>query len=313
MRSPLDPSAVRAAVLTADLPWQAVEFHPAIGSTNDRARELVEAYAVGPATAPSPLWHVVLTDHQTGGRGRLGRAWQVPKGAAVAVSAIVPARDAASAAWAPLLAGLALAAAITDVSRAAGCEVTPRLKWPNDVLLAQDDDRKVSGILCELVTLAGGTGRGSADRPRPSAPAVIVGTGVNIDQTRAELPVDTATSLALVGASVRREHLVGSYLRHLAAVLGAASSSNGEGSSTGEPGEGGARGGVAAGVRAAYERGCSTIGREVRVHLPTGSVVDGTATGVDAAGCLVVQTGEGPRTFAAGDVVHVRRPDGRLA
>lgn len=312
MRSPLDPSAVRAAVLSPDLPWQAVEFHPAIGSTNDRARELVEAYAAGPATAPSPLWHVVLTDHQTGGRGRLGRVWQVPKGAAVAVSAIVPARDVASAAWAPLLTGLALAAAITDVSRAAGCEVTPRLKWPNDVLLAQDDDRKVSGILCELVSLAGRTGPGSADRPRPSAHAVIVGTGVNVDQTRAELPVDTATSLALVGASVRREHLVGSYLRHLAAVLLAAGST-GEGNSTGDPRADGAHGGVAAGVRAAYERSCSTIGRAVRVHLPTGTVVDGTATGVDASGCLVVQTGEGPRTFAAGDVVHVRRPDGRLA
>ncbi len=61
------------------------------------------------------LWWVVLTDHQTGGRGRLGRAWTVPDRASLAVSVAVPVADPAQAGWMPLLAGLALARAVREV------------------------------------------------------------------------------------------------------------------------------------------------------------------------------------------------------
>ncbi|HEU5144913.1 MAG TPA: biotin--[acetyl-CoA-carboxylase] ligase, partial [Dermatophilaceae bacterium] len=202
MRSPLEPEFVRAGLITSGQPWVDVEFHAALGSTNDRARALA-------AEAGRP-WRVVLTDHQTGGRGRLGRTWQVPDRASIAVSALVPLADAAAAGWVPLLAGLALARAIRDVTAAASRirrPLQPRLKWPNDVLLAEDGDRKVSGILCELVRLGDGYG-------------VVVGAGVNVHQTRDELPVETATSLDLCGVVVRREDLVVAYLRHLAALLG---------------------------------------------------------------------------------------------
>ncbi len=185
-----------------------------------------------PGRVPAPVarWWVVLTDHQTGGRGRLGRVWEVPDRASVAVSCAIPVSDPAVAGWLPLLAGLALARALRQVTRAAGRELDPRLKWPNDVLLGDDGDRKVSGILAELVAVPTAP-RGS---PRASVPArdaasravagdtayvVVVGTGVNVDQTRDELPVDTATSLALAGARVRREDVVVSYLRELAALL----------------------------------------------------------------------------------------------
>jgi BirA family biotin operon repressor/biotin-[acetyl-CoA-carboxylase] ligase len=169
--------------------------------------------------------------------------------------------------------------------------LTPRLKWPNDVLLADDGDRKLSGILCELVT----AGRGQA---------VVIGTGVNIDQTRTELPVDTATSLALAGARVRREDLLVAYLDELEAVLGGAGVAVGPDRATA---------GGAAGVRTAYRQACSTIGLEVRVHLPTGDAIEGTAVAVDDDGALVVRTARGVRAFAAGDVVHVRPATGGLA
>src|SRR4051812_21961140 len=196
----------------------------------------------------------------------------------------------------PLMAGLALSRAVGEVTAAAGHRLTARLKWPNDVLLADDGDRKVSGILCELV--GAGAGAGSAGA------AVVVGTGVNVDQTREELPVGTATSLALAGAAVRREDLLTAYLDHLVAVLPGAGVQ--VGSERAHPGD------VAA-VRAAYRQSCSTLGLEVRLQLPTGEVEVGPAVDVNDDGALVVRTARGTRSFAAGDVVHVRPAAGGLA
>ncbi|MBB2985486.1 biotin--[acetyl-CoA-carboxylase] ligase [Terracoccus luteus] len=279
MRVPLAPDALDEALAASGRRWPPVEFHTRLGSTNDRAREL--------ATLPDAGWRVVLTDHQVGGRGRLGRVWTVPERASLAVSVVVPLPTPSLAAWAPLVAGLALARAVAEVTTEAGTPVTPRLKWPNDVLVAQDDDRKVSGILCELV--AGGAngvdGGGAA--------LVVVGAGVNVDQDRAELPVPTATSLALAGAVVGREPLAARYLLALRALVD-------------ELGDHGA-----AAMRTSYERACVTVGLDVEVHLPSG-VVAGRAVGVDEHGGLVVSTPTGRRAFAAGDVVHVRRPGGRL-
>ncbi len=296
MRDSLDHEIVRAALVTSGQPWRAVEFHAALGSTNTRLRDLVSgadrspgAYAGSTDQEASGLWWVVLTDHQTGGRGRLGRVWEVPDRASVAVSCAVPVADPAVAGWLPLLAGLALSRALRRVTSAAGHELDPRLKWPNDVLLRDDGDRKVGGILSELVRMPGDT-----------AYAVVVGTGVNVDQDRDELPVDTATSLALAGASVAREDVVVGYLRELAELLAADPGNRlGQGRTTvGRPGPD---------VRSAYVAGCSTVGARVHVHLPGGEVVEGDAVDVDTDGRLVVDTMRGRRSFAAGDVVHVRR------
>jgi BirA family transcriptional regulator, biotin operon repressor / biotin---[acetyl-CoA-carboxylase] ligase len=315
VRDSLDAEIVGAGLVTSGQPWRGVEFHPALGSTNTRLRELVTGaaaptgpyaaaptgpYAAAPAALDSAVWWVVLTDHQTGGRGRLGRLWQVPDRASVAVSCAVPVTHPGAAGWLPLLAGLALTRALRQVSRAAGHELDPRLKWPNDVLLGDDEDRKVSGILCELVALPPTRPDGPTDRP---AYVVVVGTGVNIDQARDELPVDTATSLALAGATVRREDVVVAYLRELAALLREA-----DGSLPPErKGDGPVLGAVDDATRAAYVDACSTVGARVRVHLPGGEEAVGEAVGVDRDGGLVVLTSAGRRTFAAGDVVHVRR------
>ena len=294
MRDSLDSDSLGAALVTSGRPWRGVEFHPALGSTNSRLREMLtdttQPYAAVSGQPAPGLWWVVLTDHQTGGRGRLGRAWTVPDRASLAVSVAVPVSDPTQAGWLPLLAGLALSRAVREVTVAAGRELTPRLKWPNDVLLADDADRKLSGILCELV----GVGE---------AAAVVIGTGVNIDQRRDELPVDTATSLALAGVDVRREDLLVAYLDHLVAVLPqvGANPAGVVGAPDAEAGH------------TAYREACSTIGLGVRVHLPAGDAVEGTAVAVDDDGALVVRTDRGTRTFAAGDVVHVRPAVGGLA
>jgi BirA family biotin operon repressor/biotin-[acetyl-CoA-carboxylase] ligase len=136
---------------------------------------------------------------------------------------------------------------------------------------------KISGVLCEMV---------------PGGDLVVIGAGANISQERSELPVETATSLALCGAgAVRREDLIVRYLGELADLHRTWS-----GGGTGLEG-----------LRWAYRSCCLTIGLDVDVHQPDGRVSRGTATGVDDAGRLVIAAGGSSRPHAAGDVVHVRR------
>jgi BirA family biotin operon repressor/biotin-[acetyl-CoA-carboxylase] ligase len=245
-----------------------VDVHASLDSTN------LEAFR-----APRP-WRVVVADHQSAGRGRMSRQWQAPACASIAVSCLVPvaADRTADWNWLPLLSGMAMRQALAEVADVAG-----RLKWPNDVMVRERSDDpgapwlKISGVLCEMV---------------PGAGLVVIGAGTNIDQTRGELPVQTATSLALCGAgNVRREDVIVRYLGVLV-DLHRAWSGGGAGLDA---------------MRAAYRSSCLTIGLDVDVHQPDGRVVRGTATGVDDAGRLMVQAGGSSTAYVAGDVTHLRR------
>jgi BirA family biotin operon repressor/biotin-[acetyl-CoA-carboxylase] ligase len=256
MREPLQREAMHEALVTPGQPWSGVDVHPSLGSTNAEAARLATP------------WQVVVTDHQQSGRGRLGRTWETPAQTSVTLSVLVPAPDDGHG-WVPLIAGLAVQRGIAEVS---GLETS--LKWPNDVLLPADDERKVCGILCEL---------------QPTG--IVVGMGINVSQTREELPVDTATSLALAGATeVSREDLAIAVLRHLAALhadlLGG--------------------GAARAAAQAAYRDACTTLGRTVDLHAATGTVTRVQARGIDAEGRLVVAGDGGEYAVAAGDVAHVR-------
>ena len=115
-----------------------------------------------------PEGAVAATDHQTGGRGRLGRRWDAPSGTSLLVSVLLhppPERHL------PELSLVAALAATETVELATG--LSAQIKWPNDVMLNR---RKVAGILSEL-----------ADG------AVVVGIGMNVNQTRDELPADATT------------------------------------------------------------------------------------------------------------------------
>ena len=155
--------------------------------------------------------------------------------------------------------------AMTRAVRSLVAGHTVTLKWPNDV---QVDGLKVSGLLAELVPGAG----------------VVIGAGLNLTIDESELPTPVSTSLTLVGASA--DDLVD---RALAAYLGELK---------------GLYRGMLAGsdIRALVEAQCSTIGRSVRVELPGGDNLYGTATGIDSEGRLVVDG----RAIAAGDVTHLR-------
>ncbi|MBH0109458.1 biotin--[acetyl-CoA-carboxylase] ligase [Salinibacterium sp. NG22] len=216
----------------------------------------------------------LVTTNQTAGRGRLGREWVAPPGKTFAVSVLVAPENAPIEAlsWMPLIGGLAMARAVR--SFVTDREVT--LKWPNDV---QIEGLKVSGLLSELV--AGGTG-------------VIVGAGLNLTIERDELPTSVSTSLVLEGAEPSLDEALSRYLAELAQLVEQFITA----------GLDPVRSGVADAVRAE----CGTIGRRVRVELPGGARIFGTAETVDDQGRLVVKDDANGllQHVAAGDVTHLR-------
>ena len=219
-----------------------------------------------------------MAETQTAGRGRLGRSWSSPPRAALACSVLLrpAAVPPAARAWLPLLTGIAVAAALR-----AEAGVPAGLKWPNDVLVA---DRKIAGILAEA-----------------HGDAIVVGIGLNVTLTAAELPVPGATSLLLEGAAcLDRERLLAAVLTGLADRYGTWAAAGPGGTGPGGTGPG------AGGLRAEYLRWCVTVGREIRVEMPGGPPLTGTAADVDETGRLAVRTGSGITLVGAGDVVHVR-------
>lgn len=243
-----------------------LEVMAAVGSTNS---ELVRLVLAAPAEWPAPS--VLITDRQTTGRGRLGRTWTAPPGDALAISVLLrPAVPAGRFGWLSLAAGAAMTEALI------GLGVAARAKWPNDVLIG---GRKVCGILAEAV---------------PDAAGVVVGAGLNHRIGRADLPVATATSLALEGGPTDPDLLVAAYLRRLLALAGAFETAGGDPE--------------ASGLRRAVLAVSDTVGRRVRVHLPDGSDLVGEAVDIDQDGRIVVDRGpiRGRLACATGDVEHLR-------
>ncbi|WP_028647391.1 biotin--[acetyl-CoA-carboxylase] ligase [Nocardiopsis sp. CNT312] len=275
-RPPLDTAALTAAVVRPGGTWRSVEVLPAVGSTNT---ELAVR-----ARGGAPHGTVLATEHQTAGKGRLGRGFTTPDRAALTFSVLLRPRAHPDAlGWLTLLMGVAAVRAICTETGVAAA-----LKWPNDVIVpagsrpgTEAADGKLAGILSE------------ADFSDTHAPAVVVGMGLNVSQTRAELPVDTAASLRGEGAAAPdRTALLTAVLAGFGELYTAWSEAGGDAG--------------ACGLADAYRDLCTTVGRRVRVHLPGGSVLEGTAAAVDTQARLVVRGPVGERVLTVGDVVHVR-------
>lgn len=123
---------------------------------------------------------VAVTEHQTAGRGRVGRRWEDAPGTALLLSLLLRPPDTAGAPQLSLVCALAVAECVEATT---GLEA--RVRWPNDVLVG---GRKVAGILLE----------GHED-------AVVCGIGVNVSQTEAALPRDARTPAASLRTLTGRE------------------------------------------------------------------------------------------------------------
>jgi BirA family transcriptional regulator, biotin operon repressor / biotin---[acetyl-CoA-carboxylase] ligase len=239
-------------------------------------------YLLDQARRGAPEGVVAVADHQSAGRGRLGRRWEAPPGSNLLVSVLLrPDLPVAR----RHLASVVVALAATDAVQAVtGLEVG--IKWPNDLLAP--DGGKLAGVLAES-DLAPSVGTTGGD---PTAIVVGIGINVNWPQPDTVLPPDlagSATSLwRLAGQPVDRAGLLEALLHALgprAADLGT------------EPGR--------VHQVAEFRSRCATLGTPVRVELAH-ERFEGVATDVTPEGHLVVAVGHTTRTVVSGDVVHVR-------
>ncbi len=301
-----DPVATGDTTAESPVPFAVPERLAEVDSTN---RYLVSLVGAGlPDGSQVPEGYAVVAEHQSEGRGRLGRRWEAPPGTAVLCSILLRPdlrpEQLHLAAWA-----VALSAA-RACRATAGVELS--LKWPNDLVSGasgagaeagprpghDETERKVAGVLSEMVPARAGEGPDGRDAGRPGG--IVVGIGINVNWPVDWPPKDSpdpelvsiatrATSLnRLAGREIDRSELVGRLLRATGARNAMFASPEGRHALASE-----------------YRLACTTIGRQVRVELGD-ETVTGTALDLDDAGCLLVTTGACIRTISAGDVVHLR-------
>jgi BirA family biotin operon repressor/biotin-[acetyl-CoA-carboxylase] ligase len=243
------------------------------GSTNDDVR------AAALDGAPEGL--VVVADHQSAGRGRLGRTWQAPAGSSLLVSVLL--RPSLELHEVHLVA-TALGVAAVDAVASVGVEA--RLKWPNDLLVDVGGGRlrKLSGMLAETVV--------EGDR----LDALVVGIGINVNWP-ADLPAD------LRGLAIACNHVTGHDVDRIALLVGLLEQFERRYAAVTEGGQAGRRQ-----LLADYRARSATIGRRVEIDLGHERVV-GDALDIDDDGHLLVvdECPDRPRTVVAGDVVHLRQ------
>jgi BirA family biotin operon repressor/biotin-[acetyl-CoA-carboxylase] ligase len=246
-----------------------IHYFKELDSTNRVAEELArQGAAEGTA---------VLAERQLSGRGRQGRTWHSPSGVGLYSSLIL--RPVLPPNQVQLLT-LAVAVAVVGAI-SAQTALSPKIKWPNDILIR---GKKVAGILTE------------AEAEAEQIAHVVVGVGINVNHTAAELgrPLEAlATSLRLeVGRLVERSALAAQLFVELENWYEWLKMGN---SSL---------------ILDEWRRHAATLGRRVRVLLGQ-TTVEGTALDVTNEGALLVERKDGSRTMVhAGDVEHLRLVDG---
>jgi len=253
----------------------------AVASTNDIVRDWL--------TEGTPEVCLAVADEQTAGRGRSGRTWVAPSGAALLLSlGFRPSYLAPDRAW--RLSAIVALAMISAAEDLAGLPAGMlKLKWPNDIVVEGSEGGASAGGLLKVAGILGeGGGAGTAD------PTAVIGIGVNVDWSHDQFPAELADSMTSLreasrGRPVSAEALLEAFLLHL------------------EPRVIGLRDGHFD-VAGWHERQVTT-GRMVRIDMPDGTSEVVKAVGVDGAtGALLVEGAEGAaeRELLAGEVTHVR-------
>lgn len=257
--------------------YPVVDYYPVIDSTMRVAHSLAMREGIRSGS-------VVVADEQSAGRGRLGRTWEAPAGSSLLMSIVLREMEAVMYDWRqlPMVCGLAVQRTIAALQIP---NVEVGIKWPNDVLLRGADgvERKVAGVLMESTIVNEGM-RGH----------VVVGFGINVTQTEAQLPqveppAPQPTSLLLAGARIDRTELLIELWQYFYDCYGL--SPYGMPSNGDDP------------LLMAWRDVLWTLGRRVTVYHADGDQIEGTAVDVAEYGALIVEDDQGVRhTVHSGDV-----------
>ena len=243
----------------------ALEHHERIGSTSDRALEIARQVDL-----KLPL--LVLTDQQTGGRGRGSNQWWAATGS-LTLSLLIDAQHLAIAGekW-PVLSlstGLAVCEALEQIAPGGDFGV----KWPNDVYCA---GRKLGGILIESPSAARGR--------------IVVGIGMNINNSLTDAPQEIqAAAVSLIDYLQRPLDMTG-VLLHLLVALQTRWLELGLAGFAAQAGE--------------FRRRCILDGRTLQVSSGP-RLITGRCLGIDDGGSLILQTESGREEMASGSIVSM--------
>ncbi len=263
------PDRVREGELSGPLAGCRVGSHllclETVDSTNTEAKRQ--------AMAGAPDGLVILSEEQTGGRGRRGRAFQSPKGKGLYLTALLRPKLAPEpvtdfTAW--------VAVAVCDGIEAA-CGVRPQIKWTNDLVLG---GKKLCGILTEL----------GLEGESHTLDYLITGIGINVNHAPEDFKEEVrpiATSLAqALGRPVRRTQLAAEIIRALDQMYARFPQGKAE-------------------YLKKYRAGCLTTGKPVQVITPS-SREEAFAVEIDDDFRLVVEYPDGRRTALSAGEVSVR-------
>ena len=246
--------------LPGDHPWQNhIHWFDTIDSTNTRAKQMILEGA--------PHGTVLIADHQTGGRGRMGRSFHSPEGVGVYMSVILRPQCAAS-----QLMHLTCATAVAACDAVeAATGMRPGIKWTNDLVCGH---RKIAGILTELMTVG-------------SEVCAVVGIGINCCQMESDFSEDIrsfAGSLAMVtGKNIDRAAVAAALIQAISAI------------DLSQKEE----------MMDSYRKNCITIGKDVSL-LRADEIRHGHAISVDDDGGLVVRFTDGSTETVQSGEISVR-------
>jgi len=247
-RAPLDQSRISSALSRY---WRVSVVDLTASTQDDLARKITEGAARN--------GDVIIADYQSAGRGRLDRTFLAPPSTALLFSIyLLPQRSRDDWGFIPLLAGFSMA----DTLRKINAHVT--IKWPNDLLI---DDMKVGGIISTVV------GKG-----------VVIGIGINVSTTVTELPLESATSLAIAGVvKLDRNFLLPLLLNSLEKDF-----------TEWDKGES---------FLEKYSLLSATLGQEVTITGPAENTFQSCVLSFDEQGQLHLEDGQ---IVTVGDVIHLR-------
>ena len=242
-------------------PWRDdLLWFDTIDSTNTQAKLL--------AAQGAPQGTVLISDHQTGGRGRLGRQFLSPAGTGISMSVIL--RPNCPPAQLMHLTCAAAVAMCDAVEKAAGFR--PGIKWTNDLV---HQDRKLAGILTELGLAPNGT-----------VAWAVIGVGINCLQTEADFDPAIRSFAGSVSmfAPCDRARLAAAMMEAFAAMDLSQK----------------------AAIMTRYRADCITLGREISLVRADDQPRHGRAVDIDEDGALVVEFAPGIRETVNSGEVSIR-------